>query len=149
MNVAIAGLDPYDLECLINHSMSERGSRGVRIGPRLPPDLATIGRPRVAASLAAAIRHPLQMRCVRVGLRRQSEISTRWTLIERRLPPWLLVRSPTSGGPPANMKIRPCAHDSQETNKQKPEPYEQRGRRASSSAHHDCECNQNRQADES
>jgi len=33
MNVAIAGLDRYDLECLINHSMSERGSRGVRIGP--------------------------------------------------------------------------------------------------------------------
>ena len=28
MNVAIAGLDRYDLECLINHSMSERGSRG-------------------------------------------------------------------------------------------------------------------------
>src|SRR5437016_8302667 len=47
MNVAIAGLDRYDLECLIKHSMIEPGSRGVRIGPRLPPDLATTGRPPV------------------------------------------------------------------------------------------------------
>ena len=29
MNVAIAGLDRYDFECLINHSLSERGRGGV------------------------------------------------------------------------------------------------------------------------
>jgi|SRR5437660_1689803 len=29
MNVAIAGLDRYDFECLINHSMSELGRGGV------------------------------------------------------------------------------------------------------------------------
>jgi len=46
MNVAIAGLDPHDSECLINHSMCERGSGGARIG-LLPPELVTTGSPLV------------------------------------------------------------------------------------------------------